>query len=88
MNEFILVSMDRKNKTEKELRRNAEYSYSAYCVAATNNDIAASSLAASASASFAAASSVACILEERLDTYFEITGEDKQEYINEIKGNK
>ena len=88
MNEFILVSMDRKNKTEKELRRNAEYSYSAYCVAATNNDIAASSLAASASASFASASSDSCILEERLDTYFEITGEDKQEYINEIKGNK
>ena len=80
--------MDRENYTEEELRRNAESAYFAYCAAAAHNDIAASSLAASASASFAAASSVDCILEERLDTYFEITGEDKQTYINAIEEGK
>ena len=55
----------------------------------------ASSTAAAAGAVSCASSSAAYAyawndyrLEECLDSYFEITGEDRQDYINAIKGNK
>ena len=91
MNKFIFIAMDKESYTGEELRRNADKAYSIYCAATTHNDIAASSLNAAACASSSAAYAYAWNdyrLEECLDAYFEITGEDRQDYINAIKGNK
>ena len=101
MNEFILVSMDRKNKTEKELKENAEYARSAYCIATTHYDISASadiavaayyayihsSASAASAAAYYAYAEDSTRFEHWLTLYFDISGEDEQEYINEIKGN-
>jgi len=100
MNEVILVAMDRENRTQEELKKNAEYALSAYCIATTHYDISASAAIAVAAAyayihSSASAASAAAYhayaedstrFEHWLTLYFDISGEDEQEYINAIKG--
>ena len=91
MNKFILIAMDKERYTKEELKKYADKAYSIYCAATTHKDIAASSLDAAAYASSSAAYAYASVdyrLEECLDAYFDITGENKQTYIDAIAESK
>ena len=79
MNKFVLVAMDKENYTKEELKKNAKDAATATYVY--------SSSAASATAYYAYAND-SIRFGHWLALYFEITGEDKQDYINAIKGNK
>ena len=78
MNKFVLVAMDKENYTKEELKKNAKD-------AATATYVYPSASAASAAAYHAYAND-SVRFDYWLAIYFEITGEDKQEYINAIEG--
>ena len=71
MNKHILVAMDRKNRTKKELLDNV-----------------AAAVAAADAAYDAAYDADSAHTEHWLAKYFEITGENKQGYINAIEASK
>jgi hypothetical protein len=73
MNKFILVAMNRKNHTQKELEANLDAA-----------DAATYAYSAAAAAAYAAAYADADA-EYWINKYFERTGEDKQLYTNEIE---
>ena len=92
MNKFILIAMDKESYTDEELKKNAEDAFSVYCAedARAVYDLTTSDPAAAAAsyASYDASDFTEDYLEYCLDLYFEKTGEDRQDYINAIKGNK
>jgi len=83
MNKHILVAMDRKNRTKKELFDNAASAFASAFASASDY---ASASVYSASASAHADDNDAT--ERRLNEYFEVTGENKQDYIDAIEASK
>jgi hypothetical protein len=86
MNVFVLVAMDRENYTQEELKKNDDDAFSVYCAEDDNHHHTTTSYAAYSAAYHAYYS--AAELEDSLAIYFEITGEDKQNYIDAIEEGK
>lgn len=91
--------MDKKNRTQCELRRNVAdaadaYAAAAYAACTFDAAAAAAAYAASKYAVFSAYDSIysanyaSASAEHWLNEYFEITGENKQDYIDAIEANK
>jgi hypothetical protein len=89
LNEFIIVVMDRESYTKEELKSNAAAAYSADATATAYSADATAYSAAAAYAVTAAADAVAYAAADYwVDTYLELTGENKQDYIDEIARRK
>lgn len=94
MNKHILIAMDRKNRTQDELRRNVTDAAAAAKIADADGAYAA--YAASKYAVFSAYDSIysanyatfAVSAEHWLNEYFEETGENRQDYIDAIEASK
>ena len=76
MNQHILIAMDRKNRSKEELIENYHDAYAAFAAAAR----AAGARAACYAAKYATLPFLAANTEYWLNRYFEITGEDREEY--------
>ena len=72
MNKHILMVMDKESFTKDELKNNKEIAYTA-------------AYAAAYTATCAAAYAYAADVDYWIDVYFKETGENKQDYIDEIK---
>ena len=87
MNKFILIAMDRDNKTEKRLMDTVVAACKFYAaVVETTGTFPHDHAVAAAVAGHAYADSYN--LDSLINEYFDITGEDKQTYINAIKESK
>lgn len=92
MNKHILVAMDRKNRTKEQLSINVNDAAVAADVAlAAYNSAKHASFSADAVNAANAANAAASDhddTERCLDEYFEVTGENKQDYIDAIEASK
>lgn len=84
MNEFILVAMNRKNHTQEERDENSTAAYTAATYAHEYDNDYTADYAAAYAADYAATARDADA-DYWVNRYFEITGEDKQTYINTLE---
>ena len=89
MNEYILVAMDRKNRSDEELRKNCAADNAARAAdnaaRAAANAARAAADAAWAAADADAARASAADVEFWVNEYFERTGEDREDYEKALK---
>jgi len=90
MNKFILCAMNRENRTVEELKDNAAAAAYAAAADAVAAAVAADAVATAAAAAAAAYAAVAAYADELwvnywLNRYFELTGDNREDYEKAIK---
>ena len=85
MNKNILIAMDHENRSKEELKKNLDAAYEAAVAVRAAYAAAVRADSACYAAKYATLPFLAANTEYWIDEYFQITGEDKEEYEKALK---